>query len=100
MVIYLCATRRGRAEGRSGGAEVLRRRRGGSELGEAALRGERRLGVPLVVWAPRVGSRRLLGSRRDSYGGRWRLGGRGMTGPRRRRGVCVAERAGGGAGVW
>jgi hypothetical protein len=34
-------TRRRRAEGRSGGAEVLRRRRGGSELGEAAKRGER-----------------------------------------------------------
>ena len=32
MVIYLCATRRGRAEGRSGG----------SELGEAARRGEQR----------------------------------------------------------
>jgi len=28
--------------GRSGGAGVLRRRRGGSELGEAAKRGERR----------------------------------------------------------
>ena len=41
MVIYLCATRRGRAEGRSGGAEVLRQRRGGSELGKVAKRGER-----------------------------------------------------------
>jgi hypothetical protein len=42
MVLYLYAMRRRCAEGRSGGAEVLRRRRGGSELGEAAKRGERR----------------------------------------------------------
>ena len=41
MVLYLCPTRRGRAEGRSGGAEVLRQRRGGSELGKVAKRGER-----------------------------------------------------------
>ena len=40
-MIYLYATRRRRAEGENGDAEVLRWRRGGSKLGEAAKRGER-----------------------------------------------------------
>ena len=40
-MIYLCATRRRRAKGENGDAEVLRWRHGGSKLGEAAKRGER-----------------------------------------------------------
>ena len=67
---YLCATRRRRAEG---GAVVQRSCGGVAAVPSSARRrsaGNGGLGVPLVVWAPRVGSRRLLGSRRDSSGGR------------------------------
>ena len=48
-LLYLCATRRRRAEGESGGAKVLRRRRGGSNPGEARSAGNGLLGVLLVV---------------------------------------------------
>jgi len=56
-VHYLCATRRRHADGRSGGAEVLWRHCGGSELSEAVKRGERgRCRVLPGSWIPRSGS--------------------------------------------
>ena len=99
-MIYLYAMRRRRAEGENGDAEVLRWRRGGSKLGEAAKHVER---------PPRRASGRLgsTGGLAETPGVEARLLRRSVEAerswrdrPRRRRGVCVAERAGGGAGVW